>query len=71
MFNASAGCVVFADNSQFQELLRKCETHRDLHGNQFTFTLLDWRDANKVRNTWIAAGLTAISLGGFIYAKST
>lgn len=36
----SAGCQVLAKSADFAELMRLCERHKSLHGNDFTYTLL-------------------------------
>jgi hypothetical protein len=61
MINASAGCVVFSRDKDYQEFLSLTDVHRNRYGNSFTLTLLDFRDSNRNRNTMIAAGLLGIS----------
>jgi hypothetical protein len=39
----SAGCQVFESAEAFQDFLKLCEHHRQLYGNQFTYTLIDFR----------------------------
>lgn len=55
MFNASAGCIVFSRDHEYQEFLRLVSGHAGIYKNAFTLTLIDFRDRNKVRNTSIAA----------------
>ena len=43
----SAGCQVFEKISAFNELMSFCEKHRQLYGNQFTYTLIDYRAIKK------------------------
>ncbi|WKN31382.1 hypothetical protein PZB74_20750 [Porifericola rhodea] len=62
MINASAGCVVFARDNDYQQFLNQCQVHRNRYGNAFTLSLLDFRDNHKSRNTMIAASL--LGLGG-------
>ena len=39
----SAGCQVFENAENFQEFLLLCEHHNHLYGNNFTYTLIDFR----------------------------
>ena len=39
----SAGCQVFQNASDFNEFMQMCYKHRDLYGNSFTYTLIDYR----------------------------
>ena len=41
--NWSAGCQVFENGEAFQFFMRLCERHRQLYGNAFTYTLIDFR----------------------------
>jgi hypothetical protein len=41
--NHSAGCQVFQKASDFDFFMRLCEMHKKVHGNQFTYTLIDKR----------------------------
>lgn len=36
----SAGCQVFQRESDFNEFMEMCQTHRAIHGNKFTYTLI-------------------------------
>ena len=38
---ASAGCQVWASKKEFENFMRLCQTHRQHHGNFFTYTLLE------------------------------
>ncbi|HKE20093.1 MAG TPA: peptidoglycan-binding domain-containing protein [Kofleriaceae bacterium] len=40
----SAGCQVFASATDFARFLELCQRHSQLHGNKFTYTLLDEGD---------------------------
>lgn len=40
----SAGCQVFANNSDFNALMALCSQHKKLYGNKFTYTLLNQAD---------------------------
>lgn len=39
----SAGCQVFASANDFAVFMQLCERHRQLYGNNFTYTLIDER----------------------------
>jgi hypothetical protein len=39
----SAGCQVIANIDNFREFIKLAESHAKLYGNQFTYTLLDYR----------------------------
>jgi hypothetical protein len=43
----SAGCQVFAAAADFNQFMSLCERHRQLYGNQFTYTLLDERAVSR------------------------
>jgi hypothetical protein len=43
----SAGCQVFANANDFSLFMVLCEKHRQLYGNQFTYTLIDQRAVNR------------------------
>lgn len=59
----SAGCQVFQNEEDFNEMMRRAHDHKAKYGNKFTYTLLDDRDAKRTRNTWIVlvAGLAGVS----------
>ena len=40
----SAGCQVIADNDDWHEFLDICQTAREIHGNSFSYTLLESND---------------------------
>ena len=61
--NHSAGCQVFQRVQDFDLFMRLCEMHRDLYGNQFTYTLIDQRMEFKAilrRTTMGIIGLGAL-----------
>ena len=59
----SAGCQVFQNAEEFAEFMRLCEIHRQRHGNRFTYTLLDFRQARNVLLRNIATGGSALAAG--------
>ena len=56
----SAGCLVFADASDYDFFMKLAKTHRSLYGNRFTLTLVDFRDERR-RNLSIAAWTSLIT----------
>ena len=40
----SAGCQVIADNDDWHQFLDICQTAREVHGNSFSYTLLESKD---------------------------
>lgn len=66
----SAGCQVFRDERDFDEMMVLASRHRSLYGNKFTYTLIDLRDAIKFRNTTILliVGIL-VAYGGYLYYK--
>ena len=60
----SAGCQVFADTGDFDEFMDLCERHRQLYGNKFTYTLIDFRSIRReTAKRLLLAGTTALALG--------
>ncbi|GAA5036653.1 hypothetical protein GCM10011506_30000 [Marivirga lumbricoides] len=43
----SAGCLVFANTSDFDFFMKLTSIHRELYGNSFTLTLVDFRDERR------------------------
>ncbi len=43
----SAGCQVFASSTEYILFMQLCERHRQLYGNEFTYTLIDERAVNR------------------------
>lgn len=43
----SAGCQVFASANDFNVFMQLCDRHKQLYGNDFTYTLLDQRAVNR------------------------
>lgn len=60
----SAGCQVFADAGDFDDFMDLCERHRQLYGNKFTYTLIDFRAIRReTAKRLLLAGTTALALG--------
>ncbi len=43
----SAGCQVFANSTEYILFMQLCERHKNLYGNEFTYTLIDERVVNR------------------------
>lgn len=56
----SAGCLVFADASDYDFFMKLAKVHRSLYGNRFTLTLVDFRDERR-RSLSIAAWTSMIA----------
>ena len=52
----SAGCQVFQNAADFVQFLSLCVKHRDLYGNKFTYTLIDFRAFRRQAVRWIIYG---------------
>lgn len=68
----SAGCQVFQNEKDFNEMMKYAEKSAQTHGNRFTYTLIDERDYIRKRNTWIVIGLISVSsiyLAYYLYKK--
>jgi|TARA_R110000823_G_scaffold64776_10_gene152061 hypothetical protein len=44
----SAGCQVIADNDDWHEFLDICQSAREIHGNSFSYTLIESRDLHAI-----------------------
>ena len=44
IYKWSAGCQVIADNDDWHEFLDICQAAREIHGNSFSYTLLESKD---------------------------
>jgi hypothetical protein len=68
----SAGCQVFANANDFAAFLKLCDKHEKLYGNQFTYTLIDFRSWQRQTFRRIAAVLgmlTTLGVGTHYYFK--
>ena len=64
----SAGCQVFQKIEDFNVFMALCEKHRLYYGNQFTYSLIDFRMINRAVKRRLAYGLgAAIGIGGLTY----
>ena len=64
----SAGCQVFKNASDFSVFMKLCEKHRSIHGNKFTYTLVDERMEvnNQIKSTIKTIAIGTIALGIFL-----
>ncbi len=49
----SAGCQVFQNEADFDEMMKMAQKSKEVNGNKFTYTLIDERDYIRYRNTWL------------------
>jgi hypothetical protein len=68
----SAGCQVFENADAFQRFLELCDHHRQLYGNQFTYTLIDFRSVKRESYRRVAYGIGTLGLiaAGYFSFKS-
>lgn len=74
---SSAGCQVFENTEDFEDFMDMAYRHKDLHGNVFTYTLIDERAYNRRRlrkrvfvGLSVSLLLVGIGVGSFyIYKK--
>ena len=59
----SAGCQVFENATDFQHFLQLCDKHSGLYGNQFTYTLIDFRAIRRESLKRIAMGALTLGAG--------
>lgn len=62
----SAGCQVFANASDFALFLKMCEQHKSRFGNNFTYTLIDFRSVQRRRLRIAAYTLSAVALASLV-----
>ncbi len=65
--NYSAGCQVFQKASEFNFFMKLCEMHKKLHGNKFTYTLIDKRMEFRRVMRKTVFGLTTLGILGAGY----
>ncbi len=58
----SAGCQVFQNASDFEYFMRLCEIHKKIHGNVFTYTLIDKRQEQRVFRKKLAIATLGLGL---------
>ena len=60
----SAGCQVFEDANDYGQFIKLCEKHKDLYGNQFTYSLIDFRAVRRQNFRYAFSGIGAMGLIG-------
>lgn len=68
----SAGCQVFQNESDFNDMMAMAQKSSQKNGNKFTYTLLDEKDYIRTRNTWLVIlllGAGSIGISYFLYRK--
>jgi hypothetical protein len=65
----SAGCQVFENTTDFEHFLMMCDKHAQLHGNNFTYTLIDFRAIRRESIKRIAIGTLTLGAGLIGYIK--
>lgn len=65
----SAGCLVFANTSDYDFFMKLAKIHSNLYGNRFTLTLVDFRDERR-RNLSLAAWTSMIASSVAVVANS-
>lgn len=65
----SAGCQVFANADDFADFMAMCDKQSALYGNQFTYTLIDERQFNRMlKRRGIYTGVFIVfTIGGLLY----
>ena len=69
----SAGCQVFANADEFAQFLTLCEKHKTLYGNQFTYSLVDFRTVQRRRlrlTLYLMATLMGLGLAADLYFEN-
>lgn len=65
----SAGCQVFRDEKDFNEMMNVAKRSRDLYGNKFSYILLDQRDTMKLANTVVLVAGIGLVAGAYWWYK--
>lgn len=63
----SAGCQVFQNISDFDEMMVLAQRSKDLYGNNFKYTLLDDMDTTKKARNYLTIGLIFVGIGVGLY----
>lgn len=67
----SAGCQVFENIKDFELFLKMCQKHRQLYGNRFTYTLIDFRAVRRQNLRYVLSGVGALGVVGLSYLAVT
>lgn len=60
----SAGCQVFENAKDFNLFITLCQKHKQLYGNRFTYSLVDFRAVQRQNIRYILSGVGALGLVG-------
>ena len=60
----SAGCQVFENADDFALFIKLCQKHKGLYGNQFSYSLIDFRAVRRQNARYVAAGIGVAGLLG-------
>jgi hypothetical protein len=60
----SAGCQVFENANDFATFITLCQKHKSLYGNQFSYSLIDFRAVRRQTARYVAAGIGVAGLLG-------
>lgn len=64
----SAGCQVFKNVTDFNDMMKMAEISKDKYGNKFSYILIDERDTIKFRNTLILGlGILTLGVSAYLY----
>ena len=63
----SAGCQVFENAKDFELFISLCQKHKQLYGNHFTYSLVDFRAVQRQNLRYVLSGVGALSLVGLGY----
>ena len=63
----SAGCQVFRDEADFNEMMSLARISRGIYGNEFTYTLIDNRDVIKKIRNFSIVGVVLVGLSAYMY----
>jgi len=69
----SAGCQVFRNIPDFEDMMQLARISKNKYGNTFTYTLLDDRDLLKFANTTLllVAGIGLVGLSVYLFIKKS
>ncbi len=67
----SAGCQVFENVKDFDLFISMCQKHRQLYGNSFTYTLVDFRAVKRQNLRYVLTGVGALGVVGLSYLAVT
>ncbi len=63
----SAGCQVFEKAKDFELFISLCQKHKQLYGNHFTYSLVDFRAVQRQNLRYVLSGVGALGLVGLSY----